>query len=238
MPRLSQESLLLLSLRRAALRSVGRVVATNGMEIPRTVSEEIGFALEAAADDSSVVAGTAAIGSPEPELGAYYGNSTGGIDRLYEAGEITELERKARIKATRTPAVEAVALAMNAEEFVRESRKRVRRVFTFHLSATIALAVLLIAAIAAAFGFFILGDTRSALAFGGISLAELVGTLVYQPLSRCQAALVASQTLELLIFQTWEQVQACKQHGELKDRIRCMNKTWTTLHATLRSMPV
>lgn len=239
MARWYKETLLAASLRRAALSSVSKAWAQGRIDEREAVTEEIGFALEAAAEDAFTIAGTAALGTLQtPERGGAYGESTEGIEQQYDAGMLTRLEMQARIQAVRTPAVEAVALAVSPEDFVRESRKRVRRVFTFHLSVTIALSVLLIGAITAAFVLFILGDTRSAVAFGGISLAELIGTVVYQPLNKCHAALLASQTLEFLILQMWEQIETCKQQDDIRERIRCMNTTWRQLHATLRAMPV
>ena len=136
MASLQQESLLSASLRRAALSSVNRARAQINLDEKETVTEEIGLALEEAAfrPDTITISGTAARGASQPrEPGASYGEPTERIEKQYEVGAITKGEKEARIRAARTPALEAVALAINPEDFVRESRKRVRRVFTFLL---------------------------------------------------------------------------------------------------------
>ena len=203
----------------------------------KALLEEIDLSVR---DRGIFIGGAAATGPIGwPLLGARYGEQIEEYERYYEEGVMTKGDLENIRIETKTPAPVAVALANSPEEFVQRARKRVRQYFVLQLVVAITVSVILLTAIAGAVVFALIDRGGVAVTLGGIGVADLIATYLYQPIGKLYGALVTSQKLELelVIMQLWVQIGDCKEHKELRDRIRCTNRVWKEIHKELDGLP-
>lgn len=145
----------------------------------------------------------------------------------------TYLPPGVRSVLTDSPAVIGALLALDADAVFAEARRRVRLVFRISMAVSTALALLLLSAVAAALVFAFLGRTTWALAFGGVSAADVVTVWVSKPLGEMQAASLAAQRLDFLTLSARERLRGCQAHQAFHDRIDCCSRVWEALRSEL-----
>jgi hypothetical protein len=149
-----------------------------------------------------------------------------------------ELTRKDReVKGTDSPEqreLGAIALAISPTAVFSDARHRMSLVFKLNLAVAIILAIILLSGLGGAvYSALFLRNNIWASVFGGISAADVVGLVVFKPLTAINSALVGTQRLELIQLRLSQQLQACGQHEELQQRIACQTLVWDTIQKEL-----
>ena len=164
----------------------------------------------------------------------------------YLSADTLELSRIAtgRVKTSKAlpppaPAREvgSIALAFSPESVFGEARRRIRLVFRLNLGITVALALILLGGIS---GSVILGglleQSKWALIFGGVSVADLLGVYAFKPLKAIYEALFATQRLDTVHLRLYEQLRSCTEHENLSERINCQTQVWEAIQRELTAI--
>ena len=126
---------------------------------------------------------------------------------------------------------------MGKDAVFRDARRRIELVFKINLAVAIVLAVILLIGIGGAvFSAVFLQRDVWTIAFGGVSVADLIGLYAFKPLTAINSAIVASQRLDATHLRLREQLQSCDEHKALKDRIECQSAVWDTIQKELASL--
>jgi hypothetical protein len=135
------------------------------------------------------------------------------------------------------PEVGATLLAISPDAVFRDARKRIDLVFKLNLGLAIVLAAVLLGGIAGAvISAVFFEKTIWALAFGGISVGDVIGAYALKPLTAINAAVIATQRLETIHLRLSEQLKLCAEHANLDDRIRCQTTVWETIQKDLSTL--
>lgn len=131
----------------------------------------------------------------------------------------------------------ALALAIDPKSVFRDARRRIDLVFRLNLGLAIALAIILLGGIVGAIVCAIfLNKGIWALAFGGVSVADLIGVYAFKPLTAINSALVGTQRLDSVYLRLQEQLKACAEHTDLQERIRCQTIVWEAMQRELATL--
>jgi len=134
-----------------------------------------------------------------------------------------------------SPDLGGVALG-SSSEFYAASRRRISLAFRLSVGLALALAVILFGGIAATIVSGLMGYPAWSAAFGGVSVASLLGTYAYKPLTAISEAAVASQRLEIIHARLANQLKSCTEQSDLQKRIRCQTQVWNTIQKEIAAM--
>jgi hypothetical protein len=127
-----------------------------------------------------------------------------------------------------------LALAISPEAVFGDARKRIALVFKINLAVSIVLAAILLVGIGGAvYSAVFIQKAIWSLAFGGLSVADLIGVYVFKPLSAINAALIGATRLDTLQLRLNQQLSQCAGHDDLEARIRCQTAVWDVIQHEL-----
>ena len=128
----------------------------------------------------------------------------------------------------------ALGLAISPQAVFTDARQRMGLVFKINLAVAIVLAVILLGGLAGSvYSAIFLHNNIWASVFGGVSAADVIGLLVFKPLTAINAALIGTQRLEMLQLRLSQQLDSCGQHSRLDERIKCQTAVWDTIQREL-----
>jgi hypothetical protein len=128
----------------------------------------------------------------------------------------------------------ALALAISPQAVFSDARQRMELVFKINLAVAIVLAVILLGGLAGSvYSAIFLHNNIWASVFGGVSAADVIGLLVFKPLTAINTALIGTQRLEMLQLRLSQQLDACALHERLDARIECQSAVWDTIQREL-----
>lgn len=123
-----------------------------------------------------------------------------------------------------------VALALKPDHVFRDARRRIDLVFKLNLGVAIILALILLLGLGGAVvSAVFLGRDIWAMVFGGVAMADIIGLFIFKPLTAINAAIIASQRLDVIHLRVREQLTLCNEHADLERRIKCQSKVWDTM---------
>ena len=138
---------------------------------------------------------------------------------------------------TEPPPSRRIAFGIDPSAVVHDARRRIDIVFKFNLAVAMVLAAILVCGIGGCvLSAVVFKEATWALAFAGISVADLLGTYVYKPLDAVNAAVIATQRLDTIHLRLREQLNLCMQHPNLKDRIDCQTDVWQAIQKDLATL--
>jgi hypothetical protein len=108
--------------------------------------------------------------------------------------------------------------------------------FRLSVGLALALAFILFGGIAAAIVSGLVGHAVWSAAFGGVSVADLLGVYAYKPLTAISEAALASQRLEIIHARLANQLKACAEQPDLDKRIRCQTSVWNAIQKEMSAM--
>jgi len=134
-------------------------------------------------------------------------------------------------------AVGTLALATSPDALFRDARRRIAMVFRLNFGVALVLATILLMGIAGAIiSAVFLRQNTWALAFGGVTVADLLGVYVFKPLKVINASLVATQRLDSIHLRLHKQLPECDQLETPKERLQCQTELWKSIESELASL--
>jgi hypothetical protein len=131
----------------------------------------------------------------------------------------------------------AAALAISPDAVFGDARHRMSLVFKLNLAIAITLAIILFGGLGGAvYSAVFVGNNIWATVFGGISAADVIGLLVFKPLTAINSALIGTQRLEMLHLRLRQQLDLCAQHKRLHERIQCQTLVWESIQQDLAAL--
>jgi hypothetical protein len=159
---------------------------------------------------------------------------------------VLELSRKAiQVETPNAPSlaterqseIVGLALALDPDSVFRDARKRTGLVFQLNLGFAIILGIILLTGIAGSlYSALVLGKSTWALAFGGISAADLIGLYAFKPLIAINSALVSATRLDNMQLRLKLQLEQCSKYSKMDDRLRCQTAVWDTIQKELAAL--
>lgn len=140
-----------------------------------------------------------------------------------------EMDRRAKVGS--------LALAISPEQLFRDARRRIELVFRLNFGVALALAVILLAGIVGAIvSAVFLRQNIWVLAFGGITVADLIGVYAFKPLKAINGSLVATQRLDGIHLRLHKQLPECDQLETPAERIKCQTEVWKSIEAEFATL--
>jgi hypothetical protein len=124
----------------------------------------------------------------------------------------------------------------SSSEFYTAARSRITLAFRLSVGLALALAVILFGGIAATIVSGLMGHAAWSAAFGGVSVASLLGAIAYKPLTAISEAAVASQRLEIIHARLANQLMVCTEQPDIEKRIRCQTAVWNAIQKEISAM--
>jgi hypothetical protein len=178
-----------------------------------------------------------------------HGEPTGGTAALAEvymratpgglrAGPVSHSEMLRAIEETieRRPPVMGAALVLDADAVFADARRRVSVVFKLTVAISTVLAFLLLGGIAGAIIGALAGQAVWTVVFGAASAADVLGVIIYKPLTQLNNAIVSAQRLDLLFLSTRERLRDCRGHSQVEQQIACATRVWREMHSGLAAL--
>jgi hypothetical protein len=129
------------------------------------------------------------------------------------------------------------ALALNSSpDFFSTARKRIALAFRLNVILALALAFILFGGIMLSIGGALTGHGGLAVAFGGVSAADLLGVYAFKPLAEISSAVVASQRLEIIHMRLQSQLLSCADQPDVEKRLHCQTGVWNAIQRDLAAM--
>lgn len=147
---------------------------------------------------------------------------------------VREDDGSARAESPKQREVAAIALAISPQAVFNDARQRMSIVFKVNLAVAIVLAIILLSGLGGAIysGIFLRSNLWASI-FGGVSAADVIGLMVFKPLTAINSALIGTQRLELIQLRLSQQLQTCAEHVQLQRRIECQGLVWDTIQKEL-----
>jgi len=101
---------------------------------------------------------------------------------------------------------------------------------------SIALAVILLGAASAAIVLGILGENAWAAVAGGVTMADLLGVLIYKPLAAINRSLVATQRIDIVHLAARERLRAIPDIQNPEKRVAAAKSVWEEIKADLQGL--
>ena len=120
----------------------------------------------------------------------------------------------------------AGALALDPDAAFRDARNRFQLVLRINIGISVALAVVLIGGIVGAIISALVGRSGLAGAFGGVTIIDLAGAIIYKPLKATNEALISTQRLDIIHLSTRESLLACAHLTTASARVKCAAPVW------------
>ncbi|MEU7911391.1 hypothetical protein [Microbispora bryophytorum] len=134
------------------------------------------------------------------------------------------------------PAELGGALLTFRMESFRRMRQRLDRVFKVNLTLAIVLFVVLIGGVSAAISTAIIGSATWAAAFGGVSVADLLGIYLLKPIQEIRKTNIMSQRLEMIVLQVHERLEACAGQEDWEKRYACQKAVFESIRADFKAL--
>ena len=135
-----------------------------------------------------------------------------------------------------SPKATEAAFALSPDAVFNEARARLRLFFRINVGVCLAVSTVLVGALAAALVLALVGRTALAGVFGALSLGDIVFAAAYGPLKRIEAALVATQRLDIIHLSTRERLSAAQELTDPSARVRETERIWEDIKNDLAAL--
>jgi hypothetical protein len=167
-----------------------------------------------------IINDAATLAQAEEPLPTRLGHSRGPVST--ESGHQVSVDRTARVAA--------VALAVDADAVFAGARSRNQLVFRLRLGIALSIAGVLVVGLAALVEGAVFGQPLAVAGGGALSIADLIGARIYQPIERIREAWLDADAVDLAHLETRQRIEDCMAaHPDRKAQIECTERAWREL---------